>query len=81
MITSCPFCTTDTAGNHEAMCPYYYPLRLPESITPSDVNSEMFVKNSVNVPLELYNDLIKFLEWSSDEYQTAYDLLRRLKGT
>ena len=81
MITSCPFCTTDTAGNHEAMCPYYYPLRLPESITPNDVNSEIFVKTSVAVPFDVYNDLIKFLECMSGEYLTACDLLEQLKGT
>ncbi len=73
MITSCPFCTTDTAGNHEGNCPYYPSLKnftpatqdttVPEGYTlPGCDDPNEFIKTSILITPEIYKKLIEFLE-------------------
>lgn len=60
MLTSCPYCTTDTAGNHDSMCPYYHPIQ--PNVLPDCTNPNVFVNTFIPWPPDLYKDIIKFLE-------------------
>ena len=81
MITSCPFCTTDTAGNHESICPYYYSSNQATGMPQGYISLNDPVKASILITPKVYEDLIKFLENMALEYTTADDLLKQLKGT
>ncbi len=94
MLTSCPFCTTDTAGNHEAICPYYCPTEFTQT---ECISPNIFVKTSISIDPGVYIRLLEFLKTiitegcdcnprdHTVEYMcascTANDLLEQLKGT